>query len=78
MALAVEAHPPGIDSLLSRLHEQLDIENGKLELCIPLSLSIGVAPFDPKEAPSLNDLIVAADRDMYEHKQEYRINRDGV
>jgi len=78
VALAVEAHPPGVDSLLGRLHEQLTLENGNLEMCIPLSLSIGVAVFDPKAAPSLNDLIVVADRDMYEHKQEYRKQRDGA
>jgi len=77
VALAVEAHPPGIDSLLSRLHNQLAAEDGKLEMCIPLSLSIGIAPFDPKAAPSLNDLIVVADRDMYEKKREYRKARDG-
>lgn len=78
VALAVEAHPPGIESLLRRLHEQLELENSRLELCIPLSLSIGVAPFNPKESPSLNDLIVVADRNMYEHKQEYRKDRDGI
>lgn len=75
VALAVEAHPPGIDSLMARLHEQLELEDGKLEMSLPLSLSIGVAPFNPQETPSLNDLIVAADRNMYEKKEEYRAQK---
>ena len=41
-------------------------------MSLPLSLSIGVAPFDPKAASSLNELIDAADRDMYDKKQRYR------
>ncbi|TFH11028.1 MAG: GGDEF domain-containing response regulator [Candidatus Atribacteria bacterium] len=77
VALAVEANPPGISSLFARLLEQIEVENTKLEMSLPLSLSIGVAPFSPREAPSLNDLIVAADRDMYEKKREYRRRRDG-
>jgi len=72
VALAVEATPLEIDSLLTRLREQLDLEDVKLDMSLPLSLSIGVAPFDPKAAPSLNELIGAADRDMYDKKQKYR------
>ena len=72
VALAVEANPPGINSLLRRLREQLDLEDTNLGMSLPLSLSIGVAPFDPKAAPSLNELIVAADRNMYDKKQRYR------
>lgn len=72
VALAVGATSPGINSLLKRLREQLDLEDVKLDMPLPLSLSIGVAPFDPKAAPSLNELIDAADRDMYDKKQRYR------
>lgn len=72
VALAVEANPPGIASLMERVYEQISLEEAALEMMVPLSLSIGIAPFNPKEAPSLNDLIVAADRDMYEKKQAYR------
>ena len=72
VALAVEANPPGISSLIARLHEQLKLEDIKLEMSLPLSLSIGVAPFNPQDAPTLNDLIVIADRDMYENKTRYR------
>ena len=70
VALAVEAQPPGIESLLGRLKAQIKSESEKMNLT--LSLSIGAAPFNPSESPSLNDLIVAADRDMYEKKKQYR------
>jgi len=75
VVLAVEALPPGIDVLLERLHAQLDLENAKLDMSLPVSLSIGSAPFDPKGAPSLNELIIAADSDMYAKKQRYRADR---
>ncbi len=76
VALAVEAHPPGVNSLLARFSDHLGHEEQSLEASISLSLSIGVATFDPKQAPSLNDLIVVADRNMYERKLEYRQARD--
>jgi two-component system, cell cycle response regulator len=75
VALAVEAHPPGIEPLMQRLHEQIRQGNDQLQMSLPLSLSIGVAEFNPQEAPSLNDLIVAADRNMYEEKEAYRAQR---
>jgi two-component system, cell cycle response regulator len=75
VALAVEAQPPGISSLLERVDTQLEMENQKLNMALPLSLSIGATPFDPSESPSLNDLIVAADRDMYEKKEAYRAQK---
>jgi len=77
VALAVEAHPPGIFSLLQRLQVQLAMESDRLDMMIALSLSIGLAPFDPKESPSLDTLIMTADRDMYEKKRAYRRARDG-
>jgi diguanylate cyclase (GGDEF)-like protein len=75
VALAVEAHPPGVDSLMHRLHEKLKLEGDGLDMSMPFSLSIGVATFNPQEAPSLNDLIVAADRNMYEQKEAYRAQK---
>ncbi len=75
VALAVGATPLGVDSLLARLREQLELEDAKLDMPLPFSLSIGVAPFDPKAAPSLSELIDVADRDMYDKKQKYREER---
>jgi diguanylate cyclase (GGDEF)-like protein len=35
----------------------------------PLSLSVGVARFDPRTSTSLSELLTAADRDMYQQKR---------
>jgi len=68
VALAVEARPPGIPSLVARLRERLAEEGERLTRTVELSVSIGIAPFDPKAAPSLDQLIEAADLDMYRDK----------
>jgi len=70
VALAVEAHPPGIPSLVARLRDYLREESAGTEGTDGLSLSIGVAPFDPKGSPTLEDLIERADREMYRDKRE--------
>ena len=70
VALAVEAHPPGIPSLVARLREHLREESAGAEGMAGLSLSIGVAPFDPKGSPTLEELIERADREMYRDKRE--------
>lgn len=69
VALAVEAHPPGIPSLVARLRDHLREECLSAEDMQGLSVSIGVAPFDPKGAPTLEELIERADREMYREKQ---------
>ncbi|MGB2982486.1 MAG: GGDEF domain-containing response regulator [Candidatus Bipolaricaulia bacterium] len=68
VALAVEASPPGVPSLVSRLREMLAEEGASFKRSLTLSVSIGIAPFDPKAAPTLDHLIEAADRDMYREK----------
>ena len=70
VALAVEAHPPGIPSLVARLREHLREESAGAEGMAGLSLSIGVAPFDPKGSPTLEELMERADREMYRDKRE--------
>jgi len=68
-ALAVEAHPPGIGSLIQRLRASLSKESEKNQAIHDLSVSIGAAPFDPTASPTLSDLMSAADRDMYREKR---------
>jgi diguanylate cyclase (GGDEF)-like protein len=72
IALAVEAHPPGIPSLVGRLRERLREESKATEVTHGLSVSIGIAPFDPKGSPTLEELIERADREMYREKQNGR------
>ncbi len=70
IALAVEAHPPGILSLIRRLRTCLCEERAMVEGAEELSISIGSAPFDPKAAPTLEDLMERADGAMYVEKRE--------
>lgn len=52
-----------------RLHASLDFANRLPGRVYPLSMSVGVATFDPDRPISADDLIAEADRRMYEHKR---------
>ena len=69
VALAVEAHPPGIFSLISRFRECLQEERQKVEGTSELTVSLGSAPFDPTTSPTLEELMDAADKAMYVEKR---------
>jgi len=69
VALAVEAHPPGIGGLVERFNDHLAAERSKDKAIENLSVSIGMAPFDPQTAPTLADLMHAADGNMYARKR---------
>ena len=69
VALAVEAHPPGILSLISRFRERLRDERGAAQGTADLTVSIGNAPFDPTSSPTLEELMDAADKAMYMEKR---------
>jgi diguanylate cyclase (GGDEF)-like protein len=76
VALAVEAHPPGVRGLVKRLRERLAAERESNGALRELSLSIGIAPFDPRTAPTLDDLMCAADREMYTRKRNSKSTRE--
>jgi len=83
VALAVEAHPPGILSLISRFRERLRDERKTAEGTADLTVSIGSAPFDPTSSPTLEELMDAADKAMYmekrsgSHIEQRRLDDDG-
>jgi diguanylate cyclase (GGDEF)-like protein len=58
--------------LEARLESALYARNQANDLPFRLSLSVGLANFDPEKHPSLEELISAADRSMYEHKRSKR------
>jgi len=70
--LAMEASGQSQDLILSRLEKNLKISSAS-EKRYELSLSVGVARFDPKRAVSLGELMSQADEAMYEQKR----NRPG-
>ena len=69
-ALALEASCQDQDAILRRLESQLQ-EASAEEPRYKLSLSAGVARFDPKHDVSLEDLLARADRAMYEQKSTH-------
>jgi diguanylate cyclase (GGDEF)-like protein len=66
--LALEASDEDQTLLLNRLEKNLKKSNAG-ETRYELSLSVGVARFDPQHAVSLGELMERADRDMYDHKR---------
>jgi diguanylate cyclase (GGDEF)-like protein len=69
--LASEASMPNREDILPRLEESLARDNAA-EARYQLSLSIGVARFDPLNPSTLGELMARADKDMYAHKKYSR------
>jgi diguanylate cyclase (GGDEF)-like protein len=67
--LALETSSQDQQAILRRLEGSLRKSNGD-EFGYRLSLSVGVARFDPKNPVSLGELMVRADQDMYEQKRK--------
>lgn len=66
--LAWEASVPHLRTMLSRLEKALARANAE-ETRYKLSLSVGVARYDPQSPLSLGELMATADQDMYKHKR---------
>lgn len=66
--LASEASLPNREDILPRLEESLARANNA-ETRYQLSLSIGVARFDPLNPSTLGELMARADKNMYVHKK---------
>jgi diguanylate cyclase (GGDEF)-like protein len=62
-----EASVPDLETMLLRLEKSLRRANAE-ESRYQLSLSVGVARYDPKSPLSLGELMAQADADMYRHK----------
>jgi diguanylate cyclase (GGDEF)-like protein len=71
VALALEASNQTQEILLRRLEKNLKKLNAS-EFRYELSLSVGVARFDPQRAISLGELMAQADEAMYEQKQNHQ------
>ena len=70
--LAINAPAAGIQTILARLQRNLDRSNAQNRY-YQLSLSIGVAQFDPRHETTLEELIIEADKALYDHKRRKRI-----
>jgi diguanylate cyclase (GGDEF)-like protein len=68
--LAFEASPQNQEALSRRLHKQIERANAG-ENRYRLSLSVGVAKFDPKKDVALGQLMEEADHAMYDNKRSW-------
>ncbi len=71
--LAIDAPENAAEMLTARLRESLNLHNAHSGLPDPLSLSLGLARFDPDRPCSLDDLVARADARMYAHKRRGRV-----
>jgi diguanylate cyclase (GGDEF)-like protein len=66
--LAIDAPKNNADIILARLKENLNRQNTK-DARYQLSLSVGMARFDPQNAIDLDRLLAQADKALYEQKR---------
>ena len=71
VVLALETSGESQEAILRRLETGLEASNAR-ESRYQVSLSVGVAKFDPKHPVSLGDLVSIADRMMYAEKRNRR------
>ncbi len=67
--LAIDAPENAAEILTARLLESLNMRNTRRDLPETLSLSLGLARYDPALPCSLDDLVTRADALMYAHKR---------
>ncbi|MEP6707136.1 MAG: diguanylate cyclase [Pyrinomonadaceae bacterium] len=72
--LATVAQDENADILVARLHDKLGKYNALGMFAYDLSISIGVARFDPQETRSIEELLVLADEAMYQDKRNKKLN----
>jgi diguanylate cyclase (GGDEF)-like protein/PAS domain S-box-containing protein len=68
--LATETQEASIESLTTRLIENINTHNAKSNKSYNLSLSFGLTHFDPENATSVDELLSKADSLMYEQKKK--------
>ncbi len=55
-------------ALARRIRERLQTRNARAGIAYPLSLSLGISRYDPDSPCTLQELLVQADRKMYQEK----------
>ena len=72
IVLALNAPAAGVKTMTTRLQSNLDRLNSQNRY-YQLSLSIGIAQFDPNRVSSLEAMIMQADKALYENKRKRRL-----
>jgi diguanylate cyclase (GGDEF)-like protein len=76
--ILVDAPVSGVEAVQARLQKQLDTYNAASDGAFRLSVSLGMAVFDPATPSSVDELIREADGRMYEAKQRKRPGQDAT
>jgi diguanylate cyclase (GGDEF)-like protein/PAS domain S-box-containing protein len=69
VVLALETVDDSAEVIATRLQQKLEARNAKGDLRYKLSLSLGMAHYNPESPCSVEELIAWADRSMYERKR---------
>jgi len=69
VVLVVEPGDGTPEMFITRLQNTLDARNACDGMLYPLSMSIGVEPYDPKHPGTIDELLQRADLQMYEQKR---------
>ena len=59
-----------VNLIIARLQNKIDEFNAQEERDYKLSMSVGVAPYDPDYFSSMDELLAEADRLMYKQKRQ--------
>jgi diguanylate cyclase (GGDEF)-like protein/PAS domain S-box-containing protein len=70
VVLAIDTDSANPEVLTARLQENLEARNAKGDHHYRLSLSVGVARYDPEHPCSIDELLARADRAMYEQRRD--------
>lgn len=76
IVLALNAPATGVQTMTARLQSNLKHHNTQNRY-YQLSLSMGIAQFDPNKVTSLEEMIVEADKALYENKRKKKVTQEG-
>lgn len=72
VVIPVETTGDNIDIISSRLQKSLKIHNAEKNHKHKLSISVGIAYYNPENPCSIDELMVQADKSMYKHKMHQK------
>ena len=70
VVLPIGTEGDNVDNVIARLQRNIDLNNDGKDLKYKLSMSVGVAYYDPEAPFSIDELLARADRSMYENKRK--------
>lgn len=70
MVIPIDTVDANIEIITNRLQNALEDYNARDNLTYRLSISVGLAYYDPEHPCSIDELLVEADKKMYEQKRQ--------